>query len=76
MRPPTTCRTTAPFAIQGGVLDPEHPQFAQKQAALADMTDTDLDSYVGYLDALCQRGQAFIALGATATDRGTEGLRD
>jgi glucuronate isomerase len=55
-----------------GVLDANDPDFIENLTALAQMTDCDLDSYAGYLNALRQRRAHFIAMGATATDHAIE----
>ena len=53
-----------------GVVDPERPDFAADLADLAELTGEDTTSWSGYLAALRARREAFIALGATASDHG------
>lgn len=57
------------------VLDPGHDQFLVELDKLETMTGSDLGLYSGYLEALRQRRQAFIALGATASDHAIEQIQ-
>ncbi|UTA48647.1 glucuronate isomerase [Simiduia sp. 21SJ11W-1] len=52
------------------LLDPEQPAFVDNLHALGQLTGEDTTQYQGYLQALRQRRQHFIAHGATATDHG------
>lgn len=52
------------------VVDPEHEHFERDLNTLSEMTQLDCQNYHDYLDALRQRRQDFIALGATSTDHG------
>ncbi|MET0902221.1 MAG: glucuronate isomerase, partial [Acidimicrobiales bacterium] len=53
-----------------GVVDPEAPGFRDDLDRLAELTGEDTASWDGYLRALRARRQAFIELGATASDHG------
>ncbi|WP_256369145.1 glucuronate isomerase [Ruegeria sp. HKCCC1038] len=55
-----------------GVLDGADHGFVQNLAALETLTDCDLGSYDGYLQALRKRRAFFIEMGCTATDHGIE----
>ena len=52
------------------VIDPEHEQFAEALPRFAALTGQYIGSWTGYLAAHRIRRQAFIAMGATATDHG------
>lgn len=52
------------------VLDPEFEGFTDNLATLAELTDTSVDSFEGYLAALRNRREYFRQRGATATDHG------
>lgn len=52
------------------VVDPDKPGFAENVARLGEVAGADTSSYGGYLDALRHRREAFIAMGATASDHG------
>lgn len=52
------------------LVDPEAPGFGQNLEHLARLTGQDTSRWPGYLRALAQRRQFFIAHGATATDHG------
>jgi len=51
-------------------LDPEGPEFKNELVRLANLTGEATDSLPGYLNALRQRREVFVAAGATATDHG------
>lgn len=51
-------------------IDPDKPGFAATVERLGEMTNRDSHRYPEYLAALSDRRQAFIAMGATATDHG------
>lgn len=57
------------------VLDPTHDQFSSELTRLEQITTSDMSHFDGYLDALRQRRQVFIALGATATDHAIETIQ-
>ncbi len=50
------------------VLNPAHAEFQSELHTLGTLTDQDIASYEGYLEAIRQRRAAFRDLGATATD--------
>lgn len=50
------------------VLNPNHVMFADHVRTMAALSDCDVQTYDGYLDALRVRRQFFIDNGATATD--------
>ena len=52
------------------VIDPEHEQFADALPRFAALTGQDVTTWQGYLAAHRMRRQAFIAMGATASDHG------
>ncbi|NED94819.1 glucuronate isomerase [Phytoactinopolyspora alkaliphila] len=52
------------------VLDPDQPAFHESLRTLGEVTGEDTTSYRGYLDALRQRREYFVRMGATATDHG------
>ena len=52
------------------VVDPEFENFSANLVQFAQMTDTDVSDFSGYLAAHRKRRQDFIARGATATDHG------
>ena len=52
------------------VMDPEFEGFHANLATLAELTDTDVSCFEGYLAALRNRREYFQARGATATDHG------
>jgi glucuronate isomerase len=52
------------------VTDPSDPRFSTNLERLGELTNCDVTSWSGYLDALRIRRQAFIDMGATATDHG------
>lgn len=52
------------------VVDPEYEGFAGNLEQLAALTQCDTGTYGGYLDALRNRRQFFITMGATSTDHG------
>jgi len=52
------------------VMDPEFEGFHANLATLAELTDTDVSHFEGYLAALKDRREYFRARGATATDHG------
>jgi glucuronate isomerase len=52
------------------VIDPERAGFAERLGVLATVTDSDVGSWKGYLEALRRRRLEFRAAGATATDHG------
>ena len=51
-----------------GVLNPARGEFQSELHKLGTLTDQDIASYEGYLEAIRQRRAAFRDLGATATD--------
>ncbi len=57
------------------VLDPLHDQFLPELDRLAVLTGRDLSRFDDYLDALRDRRQAFIQLGATASDHAIEKIQ-
>jgi len=57
------------------VVDPDHPNFADNLVRFAQITDTQTDTWDGYLCAHRTRRAAFRALGATATDHGHPSAR-
>lgn len=52
------------------VVDPDRPDFSDDLDALGELTGEDTSTWAGYLAALRARRQAFIELGATASDHG------
>ncbi len=52
------------------VMDPEFEGFVDNVEQLGELTNTDISSYTGYLNALRDRRGYFRARGATATDHG------
>ncbi len=52
------------------VVDPDFAGFAENIVLLGERTGQDTDTWDGYLAALRQERQRFIALGTTATDHG------
>ncbi len=56
------------------VLDPADPRFAGELMQLAKVSDTDISTFAGYLDALRNRRALFRSMGATATDHAIEDL--
>jgi glucuronate isomerase len=52
------------------VMDPEFEGFVNNLEKLGELTNTDIYSYAGYLNALRDRRSYFRARGATATDHG------
>ena len=52
------------------VTNPEHPDFLQDMATLAEQTDEEVSDWQGYLSALRKRRLFFKEVGATATDHG------
>jgi len=52
------------------VMDPEFEGFINNLEKLGELTNTDIYSYAGYLNALRDRRSYFRAHGATATDHG------
>lgn len=52
------------------VMDPEFEGFVDNVEQLGELTNTDISSYAGYLNALRDRRGYFRARGATATDHG------
>ena len=52
------------------VVDPEFEGFVDNVGQLGELTNTDITSYPGYLNALHDRRSYFRARGATATDHG------
>ena len=52
------------------VVDPEFEGFVDNVEQLGELTNTDISSYPGYLNALRDRRSYFRARGATATDHG------
>ena len=52
------------------VMDPEYEGFVDNVEQLGELTNTDISSYTGYLNALRDRRGYFRARGATATDHG------
>lgn len=52
------------------VVDPDFAGFAENIVMLGEQTGQDTDTWAGYLAALRQQRQRFIAMGATATDHG------
>lgn len=52
------------------VVDPEARGFLQNLAKFAEVADTDVGSFAGYLDAHRRRRAFFKAMGATSTDHG------
>ncbi len=52
------------------VVDPDFAGFAENIVTLGEQTGQDTDTWAGYLAALRQQRQRFIAMGATATDHG------
>ena len=52
------------------VVDPEFEGFVDNVEQLGELTNTDITSYPGYLNALRDRRSYFRARGATATDHG------
>lgn len=52
------------------VVDPEFDNFVLNVKKLGEITNTDINTFPGYLQALKQRRQYFHSLGATATDHG------
>lgn len=52
------------------LVDFEWPGFAERVAELGQVTGEDTTTFAGFLAALRQRRQAFIAAGATCTDHG------
>jgi glucuronate isomerase len=57
------------------VVDMEWPGFADRLAQLGDLTGEDTTTFDGYLAALRQRREAFIAAGATSSDHGHPSAR-
>jgi len=55
-----------------GVLNPLDPSFVQNLQELEKLTECDLGSYSGYLDAIRSRRAYFVKMGATATDHAIE----
>jgi len=55
-----------------GVLDPLDPSFVQNLQELEKLTQCNLGSYSGYLDAIRSRRAYFVEMGATATDHAIE----
>ena len=60
----------APTFRPDDVLDPGKTGFKQRLQQLADISGEDTSNFKGYLNALRQRRQYFMAHGATATDHG------
>lgn len=60
------------------VMDPEFEGFVANVETLGELTNTDIHSFAGYLNALRDRRSYFRARGATATDHGhpTPGTAD
>jgi len=52
------------------VMDPEFEGFVANVETLGELTNTDIHSFAGYLNALRDRRSYFRARGATATDHG------
>jgi len=52
------------------VIDPEFEGFVANVETLGELTNTDIHSFAGYLNALRDRRSYFRARGATATDHG------
>jgi glucuronate isomerase len=52
------------------VVDPEYEGFAANLRAFAELTDCDLGSFAGYVDAHRRRRRYFKEFGATSTDHG------
>ncbi|HET9448232.1 MAG TPA: glucuronate isomerase [Steroidobacteraceae bacterium] len=52
------------------VVDPEREEFRDNVRSLGELTDEDVESWSGYLEALRLRRAEFRAHGATATDHG------
>ena len=52
------------------VMDPDYEGFVDNVEQLGELTNTDISSYTGYLNALRDRRGYFRARGATATDHG------
>jgi len=52
------------------VVDLEFPGWAESVEQLGEIAGTDTGTYDGYLDALRERRQAFLAAGATSSDHG------
>ncbi|HLI14199.1 MAG TPA: glucuronate isomerase [Alphaproteobacteria bacterium] len=52
------------------VVDPEFDGFSDNLAKLGAITGKDTATWTGYLEALAERRQFFIAMGATSTDHG------
>jgi glucuronate isomerase len=52
------------------VVDMEFPGWAESIGLLGEIADADTGTYGGYLDALRQRREAFLAAGATSSDHG------
>ena len=52
------------------VVDVEFPGWAESVDRLGEIAGTDTGTYDGYLDALRERRQAFLAAGATSSDHG------
>lgn len=52
------------------VIDPEHPNFAENIIQFGKLTNEDVHTWQGYLNAHKKRRADFIALGATSTDHG------
>ncbi|WP_045747020.1 glucuronate isomerase [Actinoplanes rectilineatus] len=52
------------------LVDPEWPGWAERVAALGELTGQDVGTYPGFLNALRARRDLFIAAGATSTDHG------
>ncbi|MEM8500853.1 MAG: glucuronate isomerase [Pseudomonadota bacterium] len=52
------------------VIDPEYEDFSNNIEALAKLSGVACDDFAGYLDALRERRQYFISMGATSSDHG------
>ncbi len=57
------------------VVDPAFPGFTENLLALGRLTDCDVSTYSGYLDALRRRRAYFKSVGCTSTDHGHPSAR-
>jgi glucuronate isomerase len=64
------CGRVVPTFRPDDVVDPDRPDFGDALDRLGELTGEDTTTWAGYLAALRSRRQAFVALGATASDHG------
>jgi glucuronate isomerase len=63
-------RRIIPTFRPDAAVDPEHPDFSNQLAKLAELTGEDTESLQGYLKAMRKRRAFFKKMGATASDHG------